>query len=80
MEKNGGERDWILALSETDISVTAEILLGDVNLDGVVDFLDIPPFIAILSSGEFRAEADCDGSGSVDFLDISPFVAILSGL
>ena len=80
VEKNGGERDWILALSETDISVTAEILLGDVNLDGVVDFLDIPPFIAILSSGEFQAEADCDGSGSVDFLDISPFVAILSGL
>jgi hypothetical protein len=55
------------------------VLLGDVNLDGVVDFLDISPFISVLSSGTFQAEADCDQSGMVDFLDISPFIAILSG-
>ena len=29
------------------------VLLGDVNLDGVVNFLDISPFISILSVGEF---------------------------
>ena len=79
VEKNDGERDWILALSETDISVTVETLLGDVNLDGVVNFLDISPFIAILTSGTFQAEADCNESGTVDFLDISPFIAILTG-
>ena len=79
VEKNDGERDWILALSETDISVTVETLLGDVNLDGVVNFLDISTFIAILSSGTFQAEADCNESGTVDFLDISPFIAILTG-
>ena len=78
VEKNDGERDWILALSATDITV-AETLIGDVDLSGGVDFLDISPFIAILSSGAFQAEADCDGSGAVDFLDISPFIAILSG-
>ena len=50
VEKNDGERDWILALSETDISVTVETLLGDVNLDGVVNFLDISPFIGLLCS------------------------------
>ena len=53
-------------------------LLGDVNLDGVVDFFDISPFISILSSGGFQTEADIDQSDKVDFLDISPFITILS--
>ena len=56
------------------------ILLGDVNLDGEVNFLDISPFIVVLSTGVFQAEADVDQSGNVDFLDISPFIAVLSGL
>ena len=68
-----------MALSERDISPPEEILLGDVDLSGVVDFLDISAFIAVLSSGTFQAEADCDQSGAVDFLDISAFVEILSG-
>jgi plastocyanin len=55
------------------------VLLGDVNLDGTVDFLDITPFIGVLSSTTFQAEADCDQSGDVDFLDITPFIAILAG-
>ena len=54
------------------------ILLGDVNQDGAVNFLDISPFILVLSSGGFQAEADCNGDGVVDFLDISPFIGILS--
>jgi hypothetical protein len=52
---------------------------GDVDLDGVVGFLDISPFIAILSSQGFQAEADIDDNGAVDFLDITPFIALLSG-
>jgi len=52
--------------------------LGDVNQDGAVDFLDISPFILVLTTGEFIAQADIDQSGAVDFLDISPFIAILS--
>ena len=55
------------------------VVLGDVNQSGTVDFSDISPFIALLSSGEFQAEADINMSGSVDFSDISPFIAILSG-
>ena len=66
-----------------DLSVTISeapnVLLGDVDLSGTVDFLDIAPFIAVLSSNDFQAEADCDESGTVDFLDISPFITILSG-
>ena len=59
---------------------TPGVLLGDVNLDGAVTFLDIAPFIDILSTpGAFQAEADIDGSGQVTFLDISPFIDILAG-
>ena len=53
--------------------------LGDVDMDGVVDFLDIAPFISILSSTDFQIEADIDQDGDVDFFDISPFIELLSG-
>ena len=58
---------------------SAAVLLGDVNLDGTVNFLDISPFILVLSGATFQAEADCDESGVVNFLDIASFIAILSG-
>lgn len=65
-----------------DVSVTVPsddvTLLGDANQDGVVNFLDITPFIAIISGSGFLAEADVNEDGSVDFLDITPFIAILS--
>ena len=57
--------------------VVAGVNKGDVNLDGAIDFADIAPFIAILQSGTFQAEADCDCSGVVDFADIPAFIAIL---
>ena len=52
-------------------------LLGDVNRDGAVNFLDISPFIALFAIGEFQAEADTNGDGEVDFLDIVPFISLL---
>ena len=55
------------------------VLLGDVNSDTVVDFLDIAPFIALLTSGMFQAEADANMDMVVDFLDIAPFIALLTG-
>ena len=53
-------------------------LLCDVNLDGVVNFLDIAPFISVLTIGNFQAEADCNQDGVVNFLDIAPFITILT--
>ena len=50
---------------------------GDVNLDGDVNFSDIPPFIALLTAGGNQAEADTDLDGDVDFSDIPPFIDIL---
>lgn len=55
-------------------------LLGDVDMNGVVDFLDIPPFIAILQAGTFTVEADCNEDGVVDFADIAQFINILLGV
>lgn len=60
-------------------TVPDPVLLGDVNLDNVVNFLDIAPFIALLSSDGFQDEADIDINGVVNFLDIGPFIGILSG-
>jgi len=60
------------------VTLDSEVLLGDCNLDGVVDFLDISPFISILSTGGFLGQADCNQDGTVNFLDISSFIEILS--
>ena len=55
-----------------------EFLLGDVNRDDVVNFLDIAPFITLLSSNTFQVEADINGDQDVNFLDIAPFITMLS--
>ena len=53
------------------------VLRGDADVDGDVDFADIPVFISFLQSGIFQAESDADCSGMVDFSDIPAFVEIL---
>ena len=54
--------------------------LGDVNRDGLVNFLDISPFISVLSMApQFQFEADTNQDGVVSFLDISPFIVLLAG-
>ena len=65
-----------------NVSVTSGgggVLKGDVNMDGVVDFFDIQPFIDVLSGGGSQAEADVDCNGVVDFFDIQPFINVLAG-
>lgn len=59
-------------------SAVAPLLLGDCNQDGTVNFLDIFPFIEILTSGSYLEEADFNQTGEVTFLDIAPFIASLS--
>ena len=60
------------------VATVPEPLLGDVNLDGTVNFFDIAPFIALLTNNGFQAEADIDQNGEVNFADILPFIGILS--
>lgn len=73
-----GELEVDVTYVATGVVPVVTVLLGDVNLDGVVTFLDIAPFIAILAAEGFQAEADLDQSGVVDFLDISPFITALA--
>ena len=68
--------NWI-AVAPTPGELESEFLLGDVNRDGVVNFFDISPFIAVLQAQDFQAEADIDGDGDVDFFDINPFIDLL---
>ena len=60
------------------IAVTSPVLLGDANCDNTVNFLDINPFIELLSSGNFKAQADLNMDGEVTFLDIAPFIQALA--
>ena len=55
-----------------------EFVLGDCNHDGVVNFLDISPFVSIVTIGEYVPEADMNGDNGISFLDIFLFVAQLS--
>ena len=54
----------------------SRFLLGDVNLDGVINLLDVAPFIELLQAGDFQVEADI--IGAVDLLDVVPFVDLLT--
>ena len=54
------------------------VLLGDVNLDGEVNLLDVTPFINVIATGQFQAEADINQDGVVNLLDAGPFVELLT--
>ena len=54
------------------------LLLGDVNLDGDVNLLDVEPFVDVLLSGIYQQEADINLDYSVNLLDVEPFVDLLT--
>lgn len=56
----------------------AAALLGDVNMDGLVNLLDVAPFVELVSNGGFQAEADTNEDGMVNLLDVGPFVDLLA--
>jgi hypothetical protein len=66
-----------------EIQLTAESismsLLGDVNMDSVVNGLDVDPFVDVLLNGPFQTEADMNQDGEVNGLDVDPFVAAVVG-
>ena len=71
----GSEGNIVLNGAFTD----PPILLGDVNLDGMVNFFDIPMFIDVVLTNVFQAEADINEDGLVDFDDIAPFIDLVLG-
>lgn len=75
-----GTREFFITYTAgdgNDAAIFSPVLLGDINLDESVNFLDISPFISLLSTGGFLPEADTDQSGEVNFLDISGFITVL---
>jgi YVTN family beta-propeller protein len=61
------------------VSESSEPLLGDVNLDGDVNGLDVDPFVGLVTTGDFQAEGDMNEDGQVNGLDVDPFVAKVVG-
>ncbi len=65
-----------------------DLLAGDVNCDGAVNFGDINAFVLLLSNPDTwqalypdcpALNGDINGDGAVNFGDINPFVMLLSG-
>ena len=52
--------------------------LGDVNCDGIINLLDIEPFINLLATAQYSAKADLNQDGVVSLLDAGPFVELLT--
>ena len=55
-----------------------DVLLGDVNQDGVVNLLDVAPFVILVANGQFQSEGDINMDGVVNLLDVDPFVQLLA--
>ena len=76
--------EWPSGIVQTYVNVNTnqtlsiiEALLGDANQDGVINLLDVAPFVDTLLADEFTAEADVNGDGVVNLLDVNRFVQIL---
>ena len=74
---NSGVTMSDLHILDFNITDTPDVLLGDVNRDGIFDFDDVSPFVALVLSNGFQVEADFDGNNSVDFGDVRPFIDLL---
>ncbi len=67
------------AVSEMVVEIGGtNVLLGDINLDGAVNLLDVSPFVALIGSSAFQKEGDINGDGEVNLLDVDGFIALLS--
>jgi hypothetical protein len=72
-----GSIDYLKVVN--DPNPTTGPLLGDVNLDGVINGLDVDPFVGLVTGGTFQAEGDMNEDGVVNGLDVDPFVAAVVG-
>jgi len=79
-QDNGKPTDtFALGIDNFSLQLPTAVVLGDVNLDGNVNALDISGFINRLTTGTYQAEADINEDLAVNALDISGFVSCLTG-
>ncbi len=79
MNSNSDTRFLDLDNLTVNSRIIEDVLLGDVNCDGVVDLLDVNPFVDLIINGGFSEKADINEDGFVDLLDVDPFVQLLTG-
>ena len=72
-----GENIIIPKAQKYSIDYLNNILLGDLNQDGLIDILDIVMSINIVLSGEYNALADLNSDETIDVLDIVQLVNII---
>ncbi len=74
--------------SEKKVQIRYNLLVGDMDLSGVINTDDVDPFVlAMTEPNAYIATygrdpnlwGDCDGSGKLDADDITPFVALVTG-
>jgi hypothetical protein len=77
---------WLYSIGPDGLVVFRDLLRGDTNCDGGIDFFDIDPFVlalfdpaaymAAFPACDFRA-TDVNGDGATDFFDIDSFLGVL---
>jgi len=78
-ESNGNfANSWEAGTPSPVADLPLEFEIGDVDRNGIINILDISPFINVLSTGGFQFEADTNQDGIVNILDIGPFIALLN--
>ncbi|MEX0885262.1 MAG: PEP-CTERM sorting domain-containing protein [Phycisphaeraceae bacterium] len=79
---------WSVHYADSTVALTFGHLLGDMNLDGVVDAVDVTPFVLALTDPqayevqydiEPTVVGDVNGDGVLDAVDVGPFVQLLVG-
>jgi hypothetical protein len=80
--QEGNADGWaidVTGTAEYTLATDVEPLLGDVNLDGEVNGLDVDLFVGLVTGGTYQDEGDMNGDGEVNGLDVDPFVAAVVG-
>ena len=62
-----------------DYEFLSGALMGDANLDGSVNLLDVVPFINLITSSEYEPRVDANFDSDVNLLDVGAFVELLTG-
>ena len=52
---------------------------GDANCDGVINLLDVSPFVNFITGGNYSAKVDLNLDGDLNLLDVAPFIEVLTG-
>ena len=68
----------LMAKVDTELMFNGDILLGDVNLDGSINFFDVPPFISVLLTQAYHPKVDMNQDGLSNFFDVGPFIFTLA--